>query len=55
MMKRNLLVSFLTSVLMTALLSVTAMSQTGTSSVTGTIADQQGNIVAVASVRLIST
>lgn len=55
MMKRNLLVSFLTSVLMTALLAVTALSQTGTSSVAGTIADQQGNIVAGASVRLIST
>ncbi|HTH36562.1 MAG TPA: carboxypeptidase-like regulatory domain-containing protein, partial [Pyrinomonadaceae bacterium] len=51
---RNLIASFLASVLVMTL-AATAWSQTGTSSVTGTVTDQQGNAVAGASVRLIST
>lgn len=52
--KRNLFVSVGLPVLMMALLSVTAWSQVGTSTVTGVVADQQGNAVAGATVRLIS-
>ncbi len=50
---RNLIASFLASVLVMTF-AATAWSQTGTSSVTGTVTDQQGNAVAGASVRLIS-
>lgn len=55
MKKRNLAFGFLASVLMTVLFTATAWSQIGTSAVTGLITDQQGNAVAGASVKLIST
>src|SRR5688500_4113066 len=51
---RNLIASFLASVLVMTF-AATAWSQAGTSSVTGTVTDQQGNAVAGASVKLIST
>lgn len=55
MKKRNLLVSSLTSLLIAVFFAATAWSQVGTSAVTGLVSDQQGNAVAGASVKLIST
>jgi hypothetical protein len=55
MIKRNWLVSSLASLLTMFVLAATAWSQAGTSGVTGTVTDPQGNAVAGASVRLTST
>lgn len=55
-MKASKLVGrFLAVALVTAFLSIAAAAQVGTSTVKGTVTDQQGNVVAGATVRLIST
>jgi len=55
MKKKNLIVSFLTSALMIVLLIGTAWSQAGTSTVTGTVTDPQGNAVTGATVKLVGS
>ncbi|MEJ7624564.1 MAG: TonB-dependent receptor [Pyrinomonadaceae bacterium] len=55
MRKMNRIAVFLTAILMAAVFTATAWSQAGTSSVTGLIADPQGNVVAGATVTLLGT
>ncbi len=54
MKKRNLIVSFMTSALMIVLATASAWAQVGTSTVTGSVTDPQGNAVSGATVKLIS-
>lgn len=54
MKNKNLMVSFLTSALMIVLFSASLLAQVGTSTVTGSITDPQGNAVTGATVKLIS-